>query len=682
MRNLGKSFFAFLLALNLFSVPAASGSGGVVVAWGDDQYGQTDVPPHLTDAVAISAGVLRGLALRSDGSVMEWGLDHQGGTNIPPGLTNIVAISAGGNCLALRADGTVVLWDDHWWIDELTTAASLTDVKAVAAGLYHDLALRRDGTVVAWGDNLYGQTNVPVGLSNVIAIAAGYFHSLSLKADGTVVAWGAGTNDFIDSNSWQFRQSIVPPGLSNVVAIAADVAGSVALKSDGTVVCWGDAYVPPWLAIRSDIIMACRGLVQTRSGQVLTTSSVDPTDTPVKSSCVKAISAGSRLYLAIVDPNGPRITGQPLSVFRYTGYSCEFSVVVGGVGPFSYQWELDGIDLPGETNSVLALASVQSSDAGAYSVVVSNAFGVLTSVPAALTTADAPPRIVVQPESQPLLRGQTVVFGVTAEGSGPLQYQWCFNNTNLVGETASTLRFAVAQTTNAGSYTVVITNAFGAVTSAPVLLYLPAEYTFSAPAGPLLWDFGQAANGTWHGGQVSGNGSAVTMRTRVSDGYWESYSWPVGGIWVETTCTRKETLNPVDRVRTGIETCQTKRFKINEFILYTRKLLSTTVSQSPVSDPLPAEMDGHWTLKLQIVPTGNRLSGLATITADRGRVFNLKLTGLYSSKTGQSKMVLTGSGPDKGASLQLVSMGPDMELRSMRGRVGGQLIRFSAADRR
>jgi hypothetical protein len=45
-------------------------------------------------------------------------------------------------------------------------------------------------------------------------------------------------------------------------------------------------------------------------------------------------------------------------------------------------------------------------------------------------------------------------------------------------------------------------------------------------------------------------------------------------------------------------------------------------------------------------------------------------------------MVLTGSGPDKGASLQLVSMDPDMELRSMRGKVGGQLIRFSAVSRR
>ena len=47
-----------------------------------------------------------------------------------------------------------------------------------------------------------------------------------------------------------------------------------------------------------------------------------------------------------------------------------------------------------------------------------------------------------------------------------LAYQWQFNGANIVGATASTYTLASAQTNNAGSYTVVITNLAGQVTSA------------------------------------------------------------------------------------------------------------------------------------------------------------------------------------------------------------------------
>ena len=65
---------------------------------------------------------------------------------------------------------------------------------AIAAGTWHSVALRANGTVVVWGDNSLGQTNVPAGLSNVTAVAAGGSHTLALKADGTVVAWGDNTD--------------------------------------------------------------------------------------------------------------------------------------------------------------------------------------------------------------------------------------------------------------------------------------------------------------------------------------------------------------------------------------------------------------------------------------------------------------------------------------------------------
>jgi hypothetical protein len=106
----------------------------------------------------------------------------------------------------------------------------LSNVVAIAGGVYHSLALTGSGTVAAWGDNTYGETTIPAGLSNVVAIAAGDTFSLALTGSGTVVAWGS------DGNA----QANLPSGLANVLAIAAGPFHSLALTGSGTVVGWGN----------------------------------------------------------------------------------------------------------------------------------------------------------------------------------------------------------------------------------------------------------------------------------------------------------------------------------------------------------------------------------------------------------------------------------------------------------
>ena len=69
---------------------------------------------RLSDAVAISAGWIHSLALRSDGTVVAWGDNRYGQVTVPAGLTDVVAITAGGwHNLALKADGTVVAWGNN-----------------------------------------------------------------------------------------------------------------------------------------------------------------------------------------------------------------------------------------------------------------------------------------------------------------------------------------------------------------------------------------------------------------------------------------------------------------------------------------------------------------------------------------------------------------------------------------
>ena len=146
------------------------------MAWGNNDFGQTNVPPQAQGAVAIAAGYYHNLALRSDHTVVAWGLQN----TVPASATNVVAIAGGWwHSLALRADGSVVAWGDNSY-GQCTVPASATNVVGIAAGYSHSLALRADGTIITWGNGSWGVTNVPTGLGNVAGIAAGQDYSLAM----------------------------------------------------------------------------------------------------------------------------------------------------------------------------------------------------------------------------------------------------------------------------------------------------------------------------------------------------------------------------------------------------------------------------------------------------------------------------------------------------------------------
>jgi T5SS/PEP-CTERM-associated repeat protein len=80
------------------------------------------------------------------------------------------------------------------------------------------------------------------------------------------------------------------------------------------------------------------------------------------------------------------------------------------------------------------------------------------------------PRITLQPQSVTAETGGTATFSVTAVGDPPLSYQWRRNDVDLAGKTDSTLILINLQATNAGSYTVVVSNSADSVTSSNALL--------------------------------------------------------------------------------------------------------------------------------------------------------------------------------------------------------------------
>ncbi|HEY9172363.1 MAG TPA: immunoglobulin domain-containing protein [Verrucomicrobiae bacterium] len=120
-----------------------------------------------------------------------------------------------------------------------------------------------------------------------------------------------------------------------------------------------------------------------------------------------------------------------------------------------------------------------SSCAAAYSVVVTNVAGAVTSAVATLTVW-VPPTITVQPQSRTNIVGTTASFSVSAAGTMALSYQWRKNGTNLSGATLTTLTFANVQAGDAGNYTVVVTNVAAAVTSAVAVLTVWVPPTITA----------------------------------------------------------------------------------------------------------------------------------------------------------------------------------------------------------
>src|SRR5256885_13447838 len=89
-----------------------------------------------------------------------------------------------------------------------------------------------------------------------------------------------------------------------------------------------------------------------------------------------------------------------------------------------------------------------------------------------------PPLIATQPKSLTVAPGSMASFSVTAAGANPLSYEWQKNGTNLAGAVTASYSIAAAQTNDEGGYRVIVSNAYGSVTSVVAVLSV-------TPAGPI-----------------------------------------------------------------------------------------------------------------------------------------------------------------------------------------------------
>jgi hypothetical protein len=93
------------------------------------------------------------------------------------------------------------------------------------------------------------------------------------------------------------------------------------------------------------------------------------------------------------------------------------------------------------------------------------------------------PQITTQPQSQAVNAGSNATFCVTAAGAAPLSYQWRFNGTNISAATNTCYTRTNAQLADVGSYTAVVTNSQGSVTSAVATLRILSIAWFTLDGG-------------------------------------------------------------------------------------------------------------------------------------------------------------------------------------------------------
>ncbi|MBV8500506.1 MAG: hypothetical protein JO006_02165 [Paucibacter sp.] len=268
-------------------------------------------------------------------------------------------------------------------------------------------------------------------------------------------------------------------------------------------------------------------------------------------------SVTSQVAAITVTPVAPSISMQPTSASIADGSDAGFGVKVSGSQPIGYQWFRNGVAISGANQSSITLSPVQLSDSGAsFTVQISNVAGNVTSQAAQLTVTPVPAQITVAPADQTVLDGATASYSVKAIGSAPLSYQWQLNGKNITGATSANYSFAASYAQSGGQLAVVVSNAYGTVTStlaalkvtplAPVISTAPQNYTAGLGAAV---KFTEAATGTqplsyqW---QVSRDGGSTW--TDISGATATSYTIASIGLTHANNQYRVTVSNPAGSV--------------------------------------------------------------------------------------------------------------------------------------
>lgn len=257
------------------------------------------------------------------------------------------------------------------------------------------------------------------------------------------------------------------------------------------------------------------------------------------------------------------------------------------------------------------------------------------------------PSITAQPTSQTVVQGGNTSFTVTASGTAPLSYQWRLGGATVASATNSTLNLSGVTTGQAGSYTCVVTNSAGSVTSSvatltvlvpPSITTQPTSQTVTAGGST---SFSIAASGTaplsyqWklNGANVSGATGATLNLTGITISQAGSYTCVVSNA-------------------AGFATSGGATLTVNPAIIapaITGQPIAQTVTEGG-STSFTVTASGTAPLSYQWRWNGANLAGATSAT--------LNLTGISTNQAGSYACVVTNAAGSVTSSVAILTVNP------------------------
>ena len=353
--------------------------------------------PTGTQYTSVAFDGARYLAVGSDGSLLVSGngVSWTASASAPGRLNSLIYAGApygflgvGDNGVILSAAGpayTPLLQTSG--ISSLLTGIAVGNGRMVAVG-YAGVALSSAFTVPAWAPGITGVS------ANMNSVAFG---------NGTFVAVGLGGTVITSPDGLLWTQQNLGAS-TDLYSVAYGPAGFVAIGNNGSATAvftsrdgltWSPQSVPTTNTLIRVIYSNGTFVAVGAPGAII--SSTDGGFTWVAgsagtSSTLEGVAFGTNSFIAVGN-NGVvaqsaallSITTQPQPQTIAAGVTGTFTVLGAG-SALSYQWQFNGTPIPGATAGTLTLSNTGTTQAGNYSVVISNAYGSVTSNPATLTT--------------------------------------------------------------------------------------------------------------------------------------------------------------------------------------------------------------------------------------------------------------------------------------------------------
>jgi len=128
------------------------------------------------------------------------------------------------------------------------------------------------------------------------------------------------------------------------------------------------------------------------------------------------------------------------------------------------------------------------------------------------------PEIIAGPREQSGIAGEALTLAVNTSGSRPLRYQWFKNGVPAMGKTNAWLSFNNLQPSQAGDYCVVVTNTYGAVTSAVATVTVRLRPSIEPSSGRIGFESGQFCFDIGRNGQRPGRHRSLHQSGAMDSG--------------------------------------------------------------------------------------------------------------------------------------------------------------------